>query len=108
QGGKGADTFLFDTRPGIGGIASIDDFGRGADRIALAATVFDALVPGKLAASAFALGDAASDGLDRVLYDPAGGLLRYDPDGDGAADAIVFGSLAAGLSMSHRDFIVLG
>jgi len=107
RGGKGADVFLFEAEPGPGAFATIEDFGRGRDKIGLAAAAFDALTPGKLAASAFAIGAIASDALDRILYDPGSGLLRYDPDGAGGADAVVFAGLAPGLSLSHRDFDVI-
>ena len=107
-GGKGGDTFLFDATPSPANMATIADFGDGNDRIGLSVAVFDALVPGKLAPTAFGLGASATDADDRILYDPASGLLRYDPDGVGGADAVAFGSLSAGLALNYKDFVVLG
>jgi hypothetical protein len=35
------------------------------------------------------------------------GGLFYDADGTGAADAIQFGAMAAGLSVTNADFVVI-
>ena len=46
--------------------------------------VFPALTtPGALTAAAFRQGVAANDASDRILYDPATGIIRYDADGTG-------------------------
>ena len=108
HGGKGADTFVFAAIPSPANLASIADFTPGKDRIALDADVFGGLAAGKLAASAFALGASAGDADDRILYDPATGILRYDADGAGGGAAVAFGSLAPGLTPSHKDFIIIG
>ena len=106
-GGKGKDTFIFDAEPTVGALGTITDFKPDKDVIHLAADAFAGLVRGKLAKSAFAIGDAAADALDRIVYDAGTGALRYDADGAGTTDAIVFAQLSAGLSLSHRDFVIV-
>ncbi len=106
-GGAGKDTFIFDAVPAPGSIIAVTDFAPRKDIFHLSVDAFAALVKGKLPDSAFALGAAAADALDRIVYDVGTGVLRYDPDGAGGADAIDFALLSPGLALSHKDFVVI-
>lgn len=108
SGGKGADIFKFKVSPIHGDIVTIMDFTSGRDVIHLVAQAFAGIgSKGGLVASAFALGSHASDLSDRILYDPATGAVRHDPDGTGESPAVQFAKLGAGLGVSHTDFIVV-
>ncbi|WP_442577697.1 hypothetical protein ACSBOB_19230 [Mesorhizobium sp. ASY16-5R] len=51
---------------------------------------------------------AAGDSNDRIIYETDTGELCYDADGNGgAAAAIHFATLSAGLSLTHADFVVI-
>ena len=111
-GGGGADDFLFDSA--LGSAANVDrleDFGTGADRILLDRSVFTGIAAnGTLDASAFALGTAAGDSSDRILYDSGTGRIFYDADGTGsAASPIHFATIDAATPLSSANFVaVLG
>jgi hypothetical protein len=66
--------------------------------------VFAGLTAAALSTQSFEA--AAQDADDRILYDPATGLLAYDADGSGAGAAIAFARLSAGLSLTAADFVV--
>ena len=53
---------------------------------------------------AFQNGTAAQSADSTFLYDPATGVLRYDPDGNGAAAAVGLAQLNTGLTLSISDF----
>jgi Ca2+-binding RTX toxin-like protein len=106
-GGSGKDAFIFDTSPATGSMIAVTDFTTGKDMIKMSVDAFDALAKGKLAKAAFAIGAVADDALEHILYDPGSGVLRYDPDGAGGADAIQFALLSPGLALSHKDFVVI-
>ena len=106
-GGAGSDVFVFATAPGGDNVDSILDFTAGVDRIALDGALFGGLAAGALPAGAFRTGTAAEDADDRILYDPATGALRFDADGAGGADAILFATLQPGLPITAGDFIVI-
>jgi Ca2+-binding RTX toxin-like protein len=97
----GADVFRFSTAPGGGNVDTLADFGNGADAIALDPGVFTGLPDGALPASAIALGAAAADADDRVIYNPATGALLWDADGTGATAALQFAALPTGLAASQ-------
>ena len=100
--------FEFEVSPVAGALATITDFSPGDDVIHLSAQAFAGIgAEGDLAVSAFAIGAAASDPAHRILYDPATGALRHDPDGSGPAEGVQFAELGAGLALSHGDFIVI-
>ncbi|MFN6978948.1 MAG: hypothetical protein ACK4OP_12540 [Gemmobacter sp.] len=84
------------------GADRIEDFDPASDRIWLdsGATDFAGLGPGGLARRAFALGPAAQDRSDRVIYDPATGILRFDADGIGAEAPVILARMAAGLDLT--------
>ncbi|WP_069307683.1 calcium-binding protein [Methylobrevis pamukkalensis] len=106
-GGIGTDTFVFASTLGAGNIDTITDYKVADDVIHLDDAIFKALVPGALANGAFALGAAAGDADDRILYDAATGALRYDADGTGAGAAVQFATLETGLAMSAGEFFVI-
>ncbi|MEB3350153.1 MAG: calcium-binding protein, partial [Cyanobacteriota bacterium] len=108
-GGAGADVFRFDSAvDGSGNVDRITDFSLAQnDRIQLENGVFTALTtPGTLAASAFRVGASATTASQRLLYDPASGLLSYDPDGIGATAPMAFATLNPRLALSASRFTV--
>jgi len=87
---------------------SITDFNPADDEIRLIGAAFPALsTAGALPASAFGLGTAAADGAVRILYDPATGFMRYDPDGSGPSAAVRFGRLLNTPTVTNADFVVV-
>lgn len=89
-------------------VDTIKGFAHGVDVIALENAVFTALpTVGTLAASAFFAGAAAHDANDRVIYTPGSGALTYDANGSAAGGAVQFAKLAAGLTISAADFLVI-
>jgi Ca2+-binding RTX toxin-like protein len=108
QGGAGADRFVFSTD--IGAASNVDnlaDFGSGQDVVSLSRSVFQALSGGALAEEAFHIGSEAADGQNRILYDPGSGQLRYDADGLGGAEAILFATVTPGVALTHLDFAII-
>ncbi len=114
-GGDGADTFLFaypllstsfDAEASTGHVDAITDFESGVDSIELQSAFFSALFPlggGALPASNLAIGPAAVESNDYLVYDPATGRLYYDPDGNGANQAFLFATLPAGTALEASD-----
>ncbi len=107
-GGLGQDTYLFDAPLDEStNVDRITDLNPADDVIRLEGAVFPAFASaGTLKASAFRAAPVAGDADDRILYDPATGFLRYDADGTGAAAAVRFGRLGAGLAVTNADFVV--
>jgi Ca2+-binding RTX toxin-like protein len=106
-GGHGQDRFVFSTELGTGNVDSILDFSAAADSIQLAQSIFDAAGPtGTLSADAFHAGAAAGDASDRIIYDTSSGEIFYDPDGTGAAEAILFATVDPGTMVTNLDFSV--
>jgi Ca2+-binding RTX toxin-like protein len=109
-GGAGKDSFLFDTALGVTNIDSITDFSVVDDTIRLENAIFTALTtPGVLSAALFKDNFLAPrDADDRILYNSNTGSLFYDADGLGTSfTAVKFASLAAGLSLTAADFVVI-
>jgi serralysin len=108
-GGAGPDNFVFNTAlNAASNIDSVKDFAHGVDVISLENAVFTALsAVGRLAASAFFAGAAAHDADDRVVYNSASGALTYDSNGSASGGAVQFAKLAAGLTLSAADFLVI-
>ncbi|MFN3643516.1 MAG: calcium-binding protein [Gemmobacter sp.] len=100
RNGAGRDAFVF--RSAQHGADRIKDFDPASDRIWLdsGAADFAGLGSGGLARRAFALGPAAQDRSDRVIYDPATGILRFDADGIGAEAPVILARMAAGLDLT--------
>jgi Ca2+-binding RTX toxin-like protein len=108
-GGLGADAFRFDT-PAIPFQAgdTITDFLPADDRIELVQATFAGFGPlGVLTAEAFALGTAAAEADDRILYDAATGAIRIDRDGTGTQDAVIFARVAPGTALTADDFFIV-
>lgn len=106
-GGSGYDSFVFN-HPTTTGVDRITDFSSAYDTIQLENSVFTALTKtGFLASPAFWKGAAAHDATDRIIYDPATGVVSYDPDGTGAAAAQQIVKLAANLALTNSDFVVI-
>lgn len=106
-GGSGYDSFVFN-HPAATGRDVITDFSSAYDTIQLENSVFTALTKtGFLASSAFWKGSAAHDATDRIIYDPASGVVSYDPDGTGAAAAQQIVKLTANLALTSSDFVVI-
>ena len=105
-GNGGADRFVFNAALGPDNIDEILDFAVGVDEIGLDDIVFG-LTLGALPASAFAIGAAAGDADDRIVYDDATGALYFDSDGNGAGAAVQFALLDPGLALTASDFVVI-
>ncbi len=103
--GAGADTFVFSSALGGGNVDSIGVFVVADDTIELSVAIFSGIGLGALVANAFAIGAAAGDGDDRIIYDPATGALSYDADGNGVGAAVQFATLATGLALTAADFV---
>ena len=106
-GNGGADSFRFSTAPGSGNVDTITDFAAGTDRIVLDHAVFAGLAAGAVAGGAFAIGAAAGDADDRIIYDSATGALWFDADGNGAGAAVQFATLGTGLALTASDFLII-
>ncbi len=108
-GRGGADTFVFNGALGNGNVDRIVDFASGTDLIELDSAVFDGLNLGTLDPSALtinATGDAEGAGA-QITYEADTGYLRYDADGEGGDDAIIFGRLRANLTIDENDFLIV-
>jgi Ca2+-binding RTX toxin-like protein len=108
-GGAGADIFRFNSSLNeTTNVDRITDFTPADDSIRLDGSVFTAFaVAGTIGAGAFRVGASAADPTDRILYDSATGILRYDPDGNGPTPAVKFATMAAGRAVTNADFQVL-
>ena len=105
-GGDGADRFLFDVAPGPGNTDRIADFRPNLDRILLEDSVFRGI--GKtLAPGAFFRGAAAHDADDRIVYDPATGVLLHDANGNRPGGAATIAILDRGLGLDAGDFLMV-
>ena len=103
----GMDIFLFSTKPGTGNVDRIYDYDVARDTIRLDDAAFSGLSLGGLAAGAFAIGSAAQQADDRIIYDPLTGNLYFDADGAGGAAQVQFATLNAGLAPTAADFFVV-
>lgn len=105
----GIDRFYFDTTPNsTTNRDTIVDFDASRDFIHLSLAVFTKAGPvGTLAQDAFyTVGVGRADAEDRIIYNQATGALSYDPDGTGAAAAVQFANVTAGMVLGYADFIV--
>jgi Ca2+-binding RTX toxin-like protein len=106
-GGAGQDTFLFYTPMGPGNVDEITDFNVADDTIQLSLDIYSTGNPfSYISVGEFVLGVAAQDDSDRIIYDPATGILRYDPDGSAPAPAVHFATLSPNLALTHQDFFI--
>jgi Ca2+-binding RTX toxin-like protein len=112
SGGTGEDVFVFNTAVGKTLNTNKDritDFNVAEDTIWLSKGIFMALGTkgAMLSSRAFWSGTAAHDSNDRIIYDRATGALSYDGDGSGAGAAIQIATLAKGLKLSYKDFLII-
>jgi Ca2+-binding RTX toxin-like protein len=109
-GGGGADTFFFDTALNAAtNVDTITDFIVGQDAIGLDDAIFTTVladVNQKLTAEGFRVGAAAQDADDRIIYNNVTGALSFDADGTGAAAAVQFATVSAGLALTEQQFII--
>ncbi len=107
-GGAGNDTFVFNTALGRGNVDRLTDFSVLEDTIHLEDAIFVGLATGNLTASAFAanLTGAATDALDRIIYEKDTGRLYFDADGSGAGARFHFATLSSSLALTSVDFFV--
>ncbi len=101
-GGGGIDRFFY--AGGETGIDTITDFTSGIDKIVLSATGFTRTATVQLLQGA-AAALVPTNGNSVFLYDNAAGVLSYDPDGNGAASAIVLANIGPGKTLTLSDFI---
>jgi serralysin len=106
-GGSGADTFVFSSALGSSNIDTIADFSAADDTLYLNQTVFADIGAGTLNAAALVIGPTALDADDRIVFDNNTGMLRYDPDGTGATQAIAFSKLTLTGTLTEADFVVI-
>ena len=109
-GDAGKDQFVFDTAPNdTSNVDTVTDFDARRDIIVLDRSIFDALaVAGKLPADALALASQANLASQHVIYDSATGNVFYDADGSGGGDQVQIAKLDPGLSLSAKNFLVVG
>jgi serralysin len=108
NGGSGADVFYFNMALNSSrNVDTIQDFSVPGDTIRLEDAVFKKLARGTLEADAFCIASKALDREDRIIYNKWTGALSYDADGTGAAAALKFAQLTAGLALSRWDFFVV-
>ena len=108
HGMAGKDSFFFNSTLGPTNVDIITDFSVPDDTITLENAIFTTLgTVGPLAASAFHIGAAAADALDRIIYNNVTGALIYDSNGSAAGGATQFATLSAGLAMTNADFFVV-
>lgn len=107
NGGSGKDCFVFDTKPGIGNVDTIDDFSVKDDLIVLDHLIYRGIgKAGDLAKAAFHINTTgkAGDTSDRVIYNSKTGALYFDADGAGDKTAVKIALLDAGLKLTSADF----
>jgi len=107
-GNTGADTYYFSNALGASNVDTIKGFSS-IDLISLNASIFTKAGPaGTLAASAFVANTSgkAGDASDRIIYETDTGILRYDPDGTGAAAATAFAIIDNKFAMNAGDFVI--
>jgi Ca2+-binding RTX toxin-like protein len=108
-GNAGKDVFVFDTAlSATTNVDVIDDFKFVDDVIKLDNAIFTAFkMLGTMVESRFHIGVAAQDAGDRIIYDRAEGVLSYDRDGSGGADAVVFAHVDPGTLLGFRDIVII-
>ncbi|MBF0627005.1 MAG: calcium-binding protein [Magnetococcales bacterium] len=93
-GGAGADAFKFILRSEGGDVITDFQADQG-DRLLFVSQNFGALATGQLDASRLAIGttDGATTPAQRFIFNTTSGLLRYDPDGNGALAGVTVATL---------------
>jgi len=118
-GGLGNDIFVFDAKLGTAktdrkvSFDTIADFKVADDTIWLDNKYFTKIgrgseaSPTKLNKKFFVVGDKANDSNDYLIYNRKSGILFYDRDGSGAAQAVEIAKLSKNLKMTYNDFFVI-
>ena len=108
-GSGGRNAFQFDAP--LDALTNADrilDFDPAKDVMRLIGEVFPALTTaGALPVAAFRAGVAANDASDRILYDPATGIVRYDADGTGPTASVRFATLVSAPALTNANFVVV-
>jgi Ca2+-binding RTX toxin-like protein len=120
SGGDGKDVFVFNTKLGTArtdrkvNFDKITDFNVKDDVIWLDKSVFSKLgkkgsesSPAKISKAFFTIGPKAKDANDYLIYNNKTGVLSYDKDGSGKAQAVEIASLSKKLKMTYLDFMVI-
>ncbi|BAL25720.1 calcium-binding protein [Azoarcus sp. KH32C] len=105
-GGAGNDTFIFDNLA-VGGVDTVKDFTHGSDVLALDADVFTALAGSVDLNANVAIGTAAADANDFLVFDSTTGALYYDQDGNGAGAAVQIATLTGVTTVNGSDFTIV-
>ena len=90
-GGPGTDTFRFDVLETSANRDIVNDFVHGVDRIELSISAFGALgglKAGPLDPAQLAIGAAATNANQHLVFNPGNGTLYYDADGAGGQAAV--------------------
>ena len=108
-GGAGADKFVFDTLGTSAERDTVKDFIAGEDKLVVAGSAFAAFAgqSGPLAASALAIGTAATTVDQHLIYNPATGALYYDADGSGSAAMVQIALLSTRPTLGAGDFHII-
>jgi Ca2+-binding RTX toxin-like protein len=107
RGGGGRDAFVFNLTPTGANRDLILDFVAADDRIRMDNAIFTKLGQvGTLESDRFVTGVVAREGIDRIIYDKAEGVLSYDRDGTGAAEAVIFATVTPGATLTYLDIVI--
>ena len=107
NGGAGADLLVFADALGPANIDASRTSRRGRTGSCSRTPSSPALANGALAQGAFAVGTAAQDADDRIIYNRTTGALFYDADGNGAVAAVQFATLSGAPTLAAADFVVI-
>jgi len=107
-GGAGSDSFLYNSA--TEGSDTISDFVTGVDSFRILGSGFGGgLAVGTLTSAQFLSGagfTAATNGLQRFIYDTTTGILRFDVDGTGATASQTLATLTGLPAIANTDFTV--
>ena len=110
-GGTEADYFYFDTAlDGTYNVDTITDFTVGVDAIIIDNDIFTSIGgPSYLNGEYFAVGTAATELDDRIIYNKAAGKLFFDADGSGNVyGKILFAQVDKNTDLHFSDFTLVG
>ena len=62
---------------------------------------------GVLNATQFAIGSAATDAAQRIIYNATNGAIFFDIDGNGAQQQVQFANVGNNLALTSNDFVVV-
>ncbi|MCA3420179.1 MAG: calcium-binding protein, partial [Roseomonas sp.] len=110
-GGTGNDQFIFNTALSATNVDTIQGYNVADDTILLDDAIFGGVGAAgtSLAASAFAIGTAATTTQHRIIYNSTTGALLYDADGSGGVAAVQFATLTgvSGTMMVSTEFLII-